>query len=247
MEPIGATASVLAIDDVINKLCRLIAKARSAPADWSRYYNELQTVGHISSVLNDIVETHPHIRDMVIENDEQRQGFLYDVVQGLLQDVEHAKSSLQLALCLAHLSTTSAMHQHLIAALQSIKDEMLARLPLVAGKAAVKSKASVGDVLGALATRRGSGSNLSRFSIASTSPSSLHIEGGDDIGEGLDGDSDLNANGDDQVQLPERLSKLLLVIQERFLRPQRKDWLPTCFAICLLLMGTESLQVDVYQ
>jgi hypothetical protein len=49
------------------------------------------------------------------------------------------------------------------------------------------------------------------------------------------------------VLLERTLRKLLLVIQERFLRPQRRDWLPTCFAICLLLMGTESLQVDVYQ
>jgi hypothetical protein len=49
------------------------------------------------------------------------------------------------------------------------------------------------------------------------------------------------------VLLERTLRKLLLIIQERFLRPQRKDWLPTCFAICLLLMGTESLQVDVYQ
>jgi hypothetical protein len=36
-------------------------------------------------------------------------AFNSDVIQGLLQSVQHAKSSLQSAVCLAHLWTTNAM------------------------------------------------------------------------------------------------------------------------------------------
>jgi hypothetical protein len=48
------------------------------------------------------------------------------------------------------------------------------------------------------------------------------------------------------ILLQRTLRELLSVIQNHVNHPNRNDWLPVCVAICLLLLGVESLQVDIY-
>jgi len=48
------------------------------------------------------------------------------------------------------------------------------------------------------------------------------------------------------VLLQRALRKLLSTIQDHVNCPNRDDWLPICFAISLLFLGAESLQVDIY-
>ncbi|CAH0021706.1 unnamed protein product [Clonostachys rhizophaga] len=48
------------------------------------------------------------------------------------------------------------------------------------------------------------------------------------------------------VLLERSLGRLLSSIEDYLKHPQREEWAATCFTICLLLMGAESLQVDMY-
>lgn len=48
------------------------------------------------------------------------------------------------------------------------------------------------------------------------------------------------------VLLERTLRRLLSHIENYLKSPRREEWAATCFAICLLLLGAESLQVDVY-
>jgi hypothetical protein len=48
------------------------------------------------------------------------------------------------------------------------------------------------------------------------------------------------------ILLERTLRRLLSSITDYLNHPRREDWIPVCFAISLLLMGAESLQVDIY-
>lgn len=48
------------------------------------------------------------------------------------------------------------------------------------------------------------------------------------------------------VLLERVLRRLLSLIHESLDHSRRDDWVPASFALCLLLMGVESLQVDIY-
>ncbi|KAF8855109.1 hypothetical protein BDZ45DRAFT_746759 [Acephala macrosclerotiorum] len=150
MDPIGTTASLITIGEIVKEVKEFCGKVKCAPKEFERYVDYLELIHQPREIVErcnaaleivrkearDLLDNYEHVKRQRSNQIWMRFRILWDwckfvinedTIKSLIQAVEHAKSTLYLALDATILARTVSGHQGIQTCIQDLMKQMAAQ------------------------------------------------------------------------------------------------------------------------